>query len=102
VVSPDADGDLFASGSPALTLRKLAERACNDPQRMQARKTEAKIMEMMPSRVWLSCTAVARLIGAPDDRKTRSRLDRLVSDRKVERKREQGTHGPVYLFRRIS
>jgi hypothetical protein len=46
--------------------------------------------------------AVARLIGAPDDRKTRSRLDRLVSDRKIERKREQGTHGPVYLFRRIS
>jgi hypothetical protein len=56
----------------------------------------------MPSRVWLSCTAVSRLIGAPDDRRTRSRLDRLVDDGKVERKREQGTHGPVYLFRRLS
>jgi hypothetical protein len=87
--------------SRALMLRKLTERACNDPQRMRARKTEARIMEVMPSRVWLTCTAVARLIGAPDDRKTRSRLDRLVDDGKVERKREQGTHGPVYLFRRL-
>jgi hypothetical protein len=87
--------------SRALILRKLTERACNDPQRMRARKTEARIMEVMPSRVWLTCTAVARLIGAPDDRKTRSRLDRLVDDGKVERKREQGTHGPVYLFRRL-
>jgi len=26
----------------------------------------------------------------------------LVSDGKIERKREQGTHGPVYLFRRLS
>jgi hypothetical protein len=84
------------------TLRELAERACNDPQRMRARKSEAKIMEMMPSRAWLSCTAVSRLIGAPDDRKTRARLDRLVDDGKVERKREQGSHGPVYLFRRLS
>jgi hypothetical protein len=84
------------------TLRELTERACNDPQRMRARKTEAEIMERMPSRVWLSCTAVSRLIGAPDDRRTRSRLDRLVDDGKVERKREQGTHGPVYLFRRLS
>jgi hypothetical protein len=84
------------------TLRELTERACNDPQRMRARKTEAKIVEMMPSRVWLSCTAVSRLIGASDDRKTRARLDRLVRDGKIERKREQGSHGPVYLFRRLS
>jgi hypothetical protein len=84
------------------TLRELAERACNDPQRMRARKTEAKIVEMMPSRVWLSCTAVSRLIGASDDRKIRARLDRLVRDGKIERKREQGSHGPVYLFRRLS
>jgi hypothetical protein len=83
------------------TLRELTERACNDPQRMRARKTEAKIVEMMPSRVWLSCTAVSRLIGASDDRKTRARLDRLVRDGKIERKREQGSHGPVYLFRRL-
>jgi hypothetical protein len=79
------------------TLRKLADHA---PQRMQARKIEAKIMEMMPPRVWLSCTAVARLIGVPDDSKTRARLDQLVSDCKIEHKREQGTHRPVHLFRR--
>jgi predicted ArsR family transcriptional regulator len=84
------------------TLRKLIERACNDPQRMRARKTEARIIEMMPLRSWLSCTAVARLIGVPDDRKIRARLDRLVRDEKIESKREQGSHGQVYLFRRIS
>jgi hypothetical protein len=94
---PDAVGELFVRGGRVLTLRKLADHA---PQRMQARKTEAKIMEMMPPRVWLSCTAVARLLGTPDDRKTRARLDRLVSDCKIEHKRERGTHGPVHLFRR--
>ena len=50
----------------------------------------------------ISCTAVSRLIRALDTRKTRARLDRLVRDGKIERKREQGTHGPVYLFRRLS
>jgi hypothetical protein len=82
-------------------LRQLTERACNDPQRMRARKTEAEILEKMPSGAWLSCTAVSRLIGSPDDRKTRARLDRLVRDGKIERKRGQGSHGPVYLFRRF-
>ena len=43
-----------------------------------------------------------RLIRALDTRKTRARLDRLVRGGKIERKREQGTHGPVYLFRRLS
>ena len=100
--NPETVGGAFASSSRLLALRKLAQRACNDPRRMEARRAEAKIMEMMPFRVWLSCTAVARLIGTPDDRKTRARLDRLASDRKIERKREQGIHGPVYLFRRIS
>ena len=61
-------------------IAELTERACNDPQRMKARKTEAKIIEMMPAKAWLSCTAVSRLIGAPDDGKTRARLDRLVRD----------------------
>jgi hypothetical protein len=89
-------------GSRIPTVRQLTDRACNDPQRMRARKTEARIMEMMPSRTWLSCTAVSRLIGAPDDRKIRARLDRLVRDGKIESKREQGNHGPVYLFRRFS
>ena len=82
-------------------LRQLTERACNDPQRMRARKTEAEIIEKMPSGAWLSCTAVSRLIGAADDRKTRARLDRLVRDGKIERRRGQGSHGPVYLFRRF-
>jgi hypothetical protein len=45
---------------------------------------------------------VSRLICALDDRKTRARLDRLVRDGKIECKRGQGSHGPVYLFRRLS
>lgn len=52
----------------------------------------------MPSRVWLSCTAVSRLIRSADDRKIRARLDRLVRDGKLECKREQGSRGAVYLF----
>src|SRR5258707_5813835 len=44
---------------------------------MRPRKTEAEIMEKMPSRAWLSCTAVSRLIRALDTRKTRAR-DRLA------------------------
>jgi hypothetical protein len=50
----------------------------------------------------MPCTAVSRLIGSGEDRKTRARLDRLVADGKLERKRGQGAHGLVYLFRRIS
>jgi hypothetical protein len=83
------------------TLRKLTEHASNAPQRIKARRTEAKIMEKMPPGVWLSCTAVSALISAPDDRTTRARLDRLVRDGRIEREREQGRHGPVYLFRRL-
>jgi hypothetical protein len=94
--------DRRAMGSRVPTLRELTERANNDPQRMRARKTEAEIVKMMPSRAWLSCTAISRLIGAPDERKIRARLDRLAHDGKIERKREQGRHGPVYLFRRVS
>ena len=91
-----------ATSSQVSTLRELTRRGDNDPQRMRARLIEAKIMEMMPPRVWLSCTAVSRLIGASDDRKTRARLDRLARDGEIERKRGQGRHGPVYLFRRPS
>jgi hypothetical protein len=83
-------------------LRKLNERATNDPQRMRARRIEAEIIDVMPPGAWLSCTAVARLIGAPEERKIRARLDRLARDGKIERKREQGRHGLVYLFRRLS
>jgi hypothetical protein len=96
MVSPDV-GERFVRSAGVLASRQSTDRA---PQRMQARRTEAKIMEMMPLRVWLTCTAVARLIAAADDRKTRARLDRLVSDCKIERKRERGTHGPVHMFRR--
>jgi hypothetical protein len=51
---------------------------------------------------WLSCTAISRLVGSGDDRRIRARLDYLVRDGKIERKREQGTHGLVYLYRPIS
>ena len=90
------------AGSRAARLRKSTSRASNAPQGMNARKIEARILEMMPRRSWMTCTAVSRLIGTSEDRKTRARLDRLVSEAKLERKREQGTHGLVYLFRRIS
>lgn len=90
-----------ASTSLVPSLRRLTERACNDPQRMRARRTEAEILAKMPFGEWLACTAVSRLIAAPDDRKIRARLDRLVRDGKIERRREQGSHGPVYLFRRF-
>jgi hypothetical protein len=90
-----------AHGPGEPELRKVTERACNDPQRMRARKIEAEIIEKMPLREWLSSTAVSRLICAPEERKTRARLDRLLRDGKVERKRQQGIHGPVYLFRRL-
>jgi len=76
----------------------LANRANNAPQNMRARKVEAMILERMPTRTWMACTAVSRLIGAGDDRKTRARLDRLVRDGKIKRKREQGMRGLVYLF----
>jgi hypothetical protein len=69
---------------------------------MKARKTEALILEMMPTRTWMSCTEVSRLIGASDDRKTRARLDRLASEGKIKCKRDLGTHGFVYLFCRPS
>ena len=79
--------------------RKVTQRASNAPQGMRARKTEARILEMMPAGEWLSCTSISRLIGSGDDRRTRARLDHLVRDSNIERKREQGTHGLVYLYR---
>ena len=80
---------------------QLTERASNAPQGMRARRTEARILEMMPARKWLSCTSISRLIGSGDDRRVRARLDRLVKDGRIERKREQGTHGLVYLYRQL-
>lgn len=77
---------------------ELAERATNAPQLMRARKIEAMILEMMPAKTWMGCTAVSRLIGTSNERGTRARLDRLVRDGKIRCKRERGTHGFVYLF----
>jgi hypothetical protein len=79
----------------------MTERARNAPQGMRARKIEDAILEIMPRREWLSCTSISRLIRANDTRKTRARLDRLARDGKIERKREQGTHGAVYLYRQL-
>jgi hypothetical protein len=84
------------------TLRELTERARNDPQRMRARKTEAEIIKIVPAGAWLSCTVISRLIGVSDERKVRARLDRLAQDGKIERKRERGDYGVVYLYRRFA
>ena len=89
------------AGSRIARSRKSTVRASNAPQGMKARKLEARILEMMPHGTWMTGTAVSRLIGADDDRKTRSRLDRLLADGMLECKREQGIRGPVYLFRMI-
>jgi len=88
--------------SLATQFDKLPSRARNAPQGMRARKAEAAILEKMPPDVWFTCTSVSRLIGASDDRKTRARLDRLARDNKMERKRDQGTHGFVYYYRRLT
>jgi hypothetical protein len=96
------DGTAGKAGSGVQRLRNLTERASNAPQLMKARKTEARILEMMPRRRWMTCIAVSRLIEASDDRKTRARLDRLANDGKIERERRQGTHGLVYMFRKPS
>lgn len=88
--------------SPVARFGKVADRASNAPQGMRARKTEAAVLEKMPGQEWLSCTSISRLIRANDDRKTRARLDRLVQDGRVERKREKGSHGFVYLYRQLT
>jgi hypothetical protein len=79
-------------------ITKLAHRASNAPQLMRARRVEAMILEKMPANTWMACSMVSRLIGADDDRKTLSRLDRLVRDGKISCKRERGTRGLMYLF----
>ena len=89
------------AGSRVSRSRALAVRANNAPQNMRARKTEAMILEMMPARTWMTCTTVSRLIRAGDDRKTRSRLDRLVRDGKIKCKSEQSPRGFVYLFCKV-
>jgi hypothetical protein len=76
-----------------------SERAIYAPQGMNARRVEAMIIERMPTDTWLTVTQICRLIRKHEDR-TRPRLNRLLRDGKIERKREEGEHGEVYLFRR--
>jgi len=86
---------------PGAQLDKLTDRASNAPQGMRARRIEAAILEKMPLQGWFTCTSVARFIGADNDRNIRARLDRLVRDDKMERKRERATHGFAYFYRRL-
>jgi hypothetical protein len=78
-----------------------SERAVYAPQGMNARRVEALIIERMPTDTWLTVTEVCRLIRKHEDR-TRSRLNRLVHEGKIERMRAEGKYGEVYLFRNRS
>jgi predicted transcriptional regulator len=80
---------------------KVTERAINAPQGVNARRVEATIMEKMPVDTWLTVTQTSRLIQA-DESRTRARLNRLVREGKIERKRDRGNQGEVYLFRKTS
>jgi DNA-binding transcriptional regulator PaaX len=55
----------------------------------------------MPADTWLTVTQTSRLIGT-DEGRTRARLTRLMREGKIERKRDQGSLGEVYLFRKLS
>ena len=58
-------------------------------------------MEKMPTDTWLTVTQTSRLIRAEESR-TRARLNRLVREGKIERRRDRGNRGEVYLFRKPS
>ena len=79
----------------------MSERAINAPQGVNARRVEAAIMEKMPTDTWLTVTQTSRLIRAEESR-TRARLNRLVREGKIERRRDRGNRGEVYLFRKPS
>ena len=79
----------------------MSERAINAPQGVNARRVEATIMEKMPADTWLTVTQTSRLIRAEESR-TRARLNRLVREGKIERRRDRGNRGEVYLFRKPS
>jgi hypothetical protein len=79
----------------------MSERAINAPQGVNARRVEAAIMEKMPADTWLTVTQTSRLIRAEESR-TRARLNRLVREGKIERRRDRGNRGEVYLFRKPS
>jgi predicted transcriptional regulator len=76
-----------------------SERSIYAPHGINARRVEATIMEKMPPDTWLTVTEISRLIRAEDAR-TRARLNRLVGESKIERKRDQGNHGKIYLYRK--
>ena len=80
---------------------KMSERAINAPQGVNARRVEATIIEKMPADTWLTVTQTSRLIRDEEGR-TRARLNRLVREGKIERKRERGNQGEVYLFKKPS
>jgi predicted transcriptional regulator len=80
---------------------KMSARAINAPQSVNARRVEATIIEKMPADTWLTVTQTSRLIRAEESR-TRARLNRLVREGKIERKRERGNQGEVYLFKKPS
>ena len=58
-------------------------------------------MEKVLADTWLTVTQTSRLIRAEESR-TAARLNRLVREGKIERKRDRGNQGEVYLFRRLS
>jgi predicted transcriptional regulator len=76
-----------------------SERSIYAPHGINARRVEATIMEKMPADTWLTVTEISRLIGAEEAR-TRARLNRLMREAKIERKRDQGNYGEVYLYRK--
>jgi DNA-binding MarR family transcriptional regulator len=80
---------------------KTTERNINAPQGINARRVEATIIEKMPADTWLTVTQTSQLIRAEESR-TRARLNRLVREGKIERKRDQGNQREVYLFRKPS
>jgi predicted transcriptional regulator len=77
-----------------------SERGIYAPHGINARRVEATIMEKMPGDTWLTVTQISRLIRAEEAR-TRARLNRLLREGKIERKRDRGNHGEVYLFRKL-
>jgi hypothetical protein len=78
---------------------KMAARAINAPQGVNARRVEATIMERMPADTWLTVTQTSRLIHTEESR-TRARLNYLVREGKIERKRERGNQREVYFFKK--
>jgi predicted transcriptional regulator len=79
---------------------RTSERAIYAPHGINARRIEATIIEKMPGDTWLTVTQISRLIRGEEAR-TRARLNRLLREGKIERKRDQGRHGEVYLFRKF-